>query len=66
MIQRASRACFAFETNHGIGPTTLFRRKDLDSDVTFESSVSGAINLAHAALPQMLKNLIIAETRSQR
>src|SRR5262245_14516566 len=58
MIERSGHARLAAEARDPLGIAGYIVRQDLDRDLTIETRVAGTIDLAHAARPQTLQDLV--------
>src|SRR2546425_4347846 len=61
MIERAGSASFLFKAMQPIGIGRESRRQNLDSDISSQPCVAGAIHLTHSARSQGRKNFIGTE-----
>ena len=61
MIQGGEYASFTLEPGETILVPREFIGKDLDGNVTFQLGVSSAVDHAHAAGPNLLYDLVVAE-----
>jgi hypothetical protein len=61
MIQRSQDLSFALEARHAVGIRGERRRQNLDRDIAIELGITGAINLAHAALAELGGNAVMRD-----
>ena len=66
VIERARGTGFLLKARQGFRLRMAVQRNRLDGDLTAEASVFGAINFAHAAGAELLKNFVSAEARARR
>ena len=66
VVERGRGTSFRLKARQGFGLRMMLQRNRLDCDFTAEACVAGAINLAHTASPESLKDFVRAEARTRR
>ena len=66
MIQRCEDFGFSLKPREPVGIVSERRRKDLDGDLTLESSIGGPVHLSHSTRAQRRNDVVGAKARSGR
>src|SRR5438034_11272606 len=61
MVQRRQELRLALESDHALGVPSVDLREHLQRDVAVQTGVSGTVDLAHPARPELLDDAIVGD-----